>query len=161
NATERNIPVSVIADDRTNALLITGTKDAFEAAERIIAQLDGESVFARLNFRVFPLKKATAGALQRTLQQVVVNRPPRVKGEPIDPITIVADRWVNALLVAASVDDMSTVEGLIQQLDAEPTDTGISVHVFPLAKADARRVAQTVQALFRDAPAGPNSPIGP
>jgi type II secretory pathway component GspD/PulD (secretin) len=161
NASERNIPVSVIADDRVNALLITGTKDAFEAAERIIAQLDGESVFSRLNFRVFPLKKATAGALQRTLQQIVANRPPRVKGEPLDPINVVADRWVNALLVAANVEDMSTVESLIQQLDTEPTDTGIAVHVFPLAKADARRVAQTVQALFRDVPAGPNAPIGP
>jgi len=81
---------------------ILGTEDAFEAADRIIAQLDGESVFARLNFRVFPLKKATAGALQRTLQQIVANRPPRVKGETLDPINIVADRWVNALLVAAT-----------------------------------------------------------
>ncbi len=157
NATERIIPVSVIADDRVNAIIVTGTKDAFEAAERIIAQLDGESVFARLNFHVYPLKKATAASLQNTLRQVVANRPPRVKGEPIDPITIVADRWVNALLVAANVEDQSTVESLIQQLDTEATDTGISVHVFPLAKADARRVAQTVQALFRDTTAGPNA----
>jgi type II secretory pathway component GspD/PulD (secretin) len=161
NANERNIPVSVIADDRINALLITGTKDEFEVAERVIAQLDGESVFSRLNFRVFPLKKATAGSLQRTMQQIVANRPPRVKGETLDPINIVADRWVNALLVAANVEDMSTVESLIQQLDAEPSETGISVHVFPLVKADARRVAQTIQALFRDVPAGPNAPIGP
>lgn len=161
NASERNIPVSVIADDRVNSLLVTGTRDAFEAADRIIAQLDAESVFSRLNFRVFPLKKATAGALQRTLQQIVANRPPRVRGEPLDPINIVADRWVNALLVAANVEDLSTVESLINQLDSEPTETGISVHVFPLAKADARRVAQTVQALFRDIPAGPNAPVGP
>lgn len=161
NAPERNIPISVIADDRTNALLITGTKDAFEAADRIIAQLDGESAFARLNFRVFPLKKATATTLQRALQQIVANRPPRAKGEPIEPITIVADAWVNALLVAAASEDMSTIESLIKQLDAEPTDTGIAVHVFPLAKADARRVAQTIQSLFREnTAAGPSAPGG-
>jgi type II secretory pathway component GspD/PulD (secretin) len=158
NATERSIPVSVIPDDRTNSLLVTGTKEAFDAAERIISQLDGEGIFARLNFRVFPLKKATAATLQRSLQQIFQNRPPRVKGEPNDPITIVADAWVNALLVAANVEDLSTVEGLIKQLDAEPTDTGIAVHVFPLAKADARRVATTIQSLFRENATSPTAP---
>jgi type II secretory pathway component GspD/PulD (secretin) len=42
------------------------------------------------------------------------------------------------------------VASLIQQLDAEPTETGLAIHVFPLSKADARRVATTVQGLFRE-----------
>lgn len=159
NAPERNIPVSVIADDRANAILVTGTKEAFEVTERVLAQLDGDSAFSRLNFRVFPLKKATATKLQQTLQQIVANRPPRVRGEPLDPINIVADAWVNALLVAASVEDMGTVEALIEKLDSEPTDTGIAVHVFPLAKADARRVAQTIQTLFRENLPGQALPV--
>lgn len=159
NAPERNAPVSVIPDDRINALIVTGTKEAFDAAERIISQLDAESAFARQNFRVFPLKQATATKLQPTLQQIVANRPPRARGEPIEPITIVADAWVNALLVAASVDDMNTVASLIEKLDSEPTDTGIAVHVFPLIKADARRVAQTVQALFRENTPGVALPV--
>ncbi len=154
NANERILPVTVLADDRVNALLVSGGKEAFDLVDRLLPQLDGEGTFARLNFRVFPLQKATAAKLQQTLQSIVANRPPKVKGEPIDPITIVADNWVNALLVGATVDDMDTVASLVRQLDAEPTDTGLSIHVFPLAKADARRVATTVQGLFRDA--GPN-----
>jgi type II secretory pathway component GspD/PulD (secretin) len=150
NANARSIPVGIIADDRVNTLLVTGGKEAFDVIERILPQLDGESVFARLNFKVFPLKKATATKLQPTLQRVVANRPVKVKGEPLDPITIVADSWVNALLVAASVDDLSTVESLIERLDSEPAESGLAIHVFPLAKADARRVAQVVQGLFRD-----------
>jgi len=152
--TERSVPVSVIADDRMNTVLIVGSKEAFDAADRIIAQLDGESVFARLNFKVFPLARATATKLQSTLQAVVANRPPRVKGEAVEPITVVADQWANAILVAASVEDMSTVESLIQRLDAEAADSGMAVHFFPLAKADARRVAQTVQGLFREGTPG-------
>ena len=150
NSNERTLPVSVIADERMNTLLVTGGKEAFDIADRIIAQLDGAEVIGRLNFRVFPLKKATAAKLQSTLQPIFANRPPKVKGEPVEPITLVADRWVNALLVGASVDDMPTVASLIEQLDSEPGDTGVAIHVFPLAKADARRVAQTVQSLFRD-----------
>jgi type II secretory pathway component GspD/PulD (secretin) len=150
NANERSLPVAVIPDDRVNSILVTGGKEAFDLVDRLLPQLDGEGTFSRLNFRVFPLQKATATKLQSVLQSIVANRPPKVKGEPIDPITIVADAWVNALLVGATVDDLDTVASLIQQLDAEPTETGLAIHVFPLSKADARRVATTVQGLFRE-----------
>ena len=150
NANQRTVPATVIADDRVNTLLVTGGKEAFELVDRLLPQLDGDSVFARLNFRVFPLKKATALKLQTTLQPIFANRPPRVKGEPVDPITIVADQWVNALLIGATVEDMSTVASLVERLDSEPTETGIAIHVFPLAKADARKIATTVQGLFRE-----------
>ena len=159
NANERSIPVSVLADDRINSIIVTGTKEAFDAVERLMPQLDGDSTFHRLNFRVFALKKATAQKLQQTLQPIFANRPPKVKGEPNDPITIMADPWVNALLVGASADDMSTVESLIDQLDADATDRGLSIHVFPLAKADARRVATTVQSLFRENTPGSVVPV--
>jgi type II secretory pathway component GspD/PulD (secretin) len=150
NANERAIPATAIGDDRVNTILVTGGKEAFDVVDRLLPQLDGDSVFSRLNFKVFPLKKATAMKLQTTLQPIFANRPPKVKGEPVDPITIIADQWVNALLVGAAVDDMDTVASLIERLDSEPTDTGIAIHVFPLAKADARKVAVTVQGLFRE-----------
>ncbi|HYE30915.1 MAG TPA: secretin N-terminal domain-containing protein [Methylomirabilota bacterium] len=154
NAGQRILPVSVIPDDRTNVLLVTGGKEAFDTVDRLLQQLDGEGIFSRMNFRVFPLQKATATVLQPALQQIFANRPPRVRGEPLDPITIVADRWVNALLVGATVEDMANVESLLQRLDVEQTENGIAIHVFPLAKADARRIAVTIQGLYRDGNTG-------
>ncbi|MCX6905489.1 MAG: hypothetical protein NTW03_18830 [Verrucomicrobia bacterium] len=154
NAPERSMPVAVIPDDRSNVLLVTGSKESFDVMDRLVKQLDGEDVFARMNFRIFPLQKATAMKLQGTLRQIVANRPPRTKGEPAEPITIVADQWVNALLIGASVDDLTLVASLIEQLDTEQTELGIAVQVLPLAKGDARRVAQTVQALFREGTSG-------
>ena len=150
NANERSIPATVIADDRINSLIVTGGKEAFDLVGRMLPELDGDSVFSRLNFRIFPLKKATALKLQATLTPIFANRPPKVRGEPVDPITIIPDQWVNALLVGATVEDLSTVASLIEKLDSDPTETGIAIHVFPLAKADARRVATTVQGLFRE-----------
>ena len=150
NANERTVPATVIPDDRVNTILVTGGKEAFALVERLLPQLDGDGVFTRLNFRVFPLRKATALKLQGTLIPIFANRPPRVRGEPVDPITIVADQWVNALLVGATVEDMGSVAALVERLDSEPSETGIAIHVFPLAKADARHVATTVQSLFRE-----------
>ncbi len=159
NAAERSVPVAVIPDDRSNTLLVTGSKESFDAMDRLVEQLDGEDVFTRMNFRVFPLKKATAMKLQGTLRQIVTNRPQRIKGEVPDPITIVADQWVNALLVGAAVDDLTLVASLIEKLDTDAAETGIAVQVLPLAKADARRVATTVQALFREGTSGTAMPV--
>lgn len=161
NANQRRVKATVIADDRVNTILVTGGKEAFDFVERILPQLDGEGTFSKLNFRVFTLKKATAAKLQTTLQPIFANRPPRVRGEPNDPVTIIADAWVNALLVGANVEDLGTVESLLKQLDTEPAINGLAIHVFPLAKADVRKVALTVQSLFRDGPAtGPGAQIG-
>ena len=150
NANERSIPATVLADDRINSLIVTGGKEAFDLVDRMLPQLDGDSVFSRLNFRVFPLKKATALKMQATLQPIFANRPPKVRGEPVDPITIIADQWINALLVGATVDDLSTVASLIEKLDSDPAETGLAIHVFPLQKADVRKVVATVRGLFRD-----------
>lgn len=150
NASTKLLPASVIADDRMNTLLVTGGKETFALVDRILPQMDGDSTYSQLNFRVFPLKRATAVKLQGTLQPIFANRPPRVRGQPLDPVTVIADQWVNALLVGASTEDMSTVESLVERLDSEPSDKGLAIHVFPLAKADAKQVATTVQGLFRE-----------
>ena len=152
NAAERRTPVTIVPDERSNALLVTGTKEGFDVIDRLLLQLDGEDARARLNFRVFALKQATALKLQETLRQLFLNRPARVKGETPDPITVVADQWVNALIVGAATDDMGMVASLIERLDSEQGGPGLAVHVFSLAKADARKVAQTVQGLYREGP---------
>jgi len=159
NAPERSMPVAVIADTRLNAILATGSKEAIDMLDRIVPQLDAEDRLAQLNFRVFPLKEATAIRLQTTLQRLFANRPPKARGEPVDPITVVADAWVNALIVGAVVEDMSMVDGLIQRLDTQQAELGLKVEVIPLAKADARKVAQTVQGLFREGTQGGPLPI--
>jgi type II secretion system protein D len=154
NAAERRVPVTIVPDERSNSILVTGTKEGFDVIDRLLLQLDGEDARARLNFRVFALKQTTATKLQDTLRQLFANRPTRIKGEPPEPISVVADSWVNALIVGASVDDMGMVSSLIERLDSEQGGPGLAVQVLPLAKADARKVAQTVQSLYREGTSG-------
>ena len=151
---ERSTPVTVTADDRTNTLLVTGGKEAFSTVERMIEQLDTDNVLAKTSFRVVELKHATATKLQATLQRLFANRPARAQGDPAEPITIIADGWANSLIIGASDDDITLALSLIEKLDtAQPAD-GLQVQVFQLAKADARRVSQTLQSLFRTTGAG-------
>jgi len=148
-AAQRSAPVTVTADDRTNTLLITGGKESFDAVERMIEQLDTDMAMARTNFRVYELRHTTATKLQATLQRLFTNRPPRIQGQPPEPVTVIADGWANALIIGASDDDLAMVASLIEKLDTEQPAGGAQVQVFQMAKADARRVQQTLQSLFR------------
>ncbi|NMD20986.1 MAG: hypothetical protein GYA76_12125, partial [Verrucomicrobia bacterium] len=148
-AAQRSAPVTVTADDRTNTLLITGGKESFDAVERMIEQLDTDTAMARTNFRVYELRHTTATKLQATLQRLFTNRPPRIQGQPPEPVTVIADGWANALIIGASDDDLAMVASLIEKLDTEQPAGGAQVQVFQMAKADARRVQQTLQSLFR------------
>jgi len=157
--TERSVPVTVTPDDRTSTLLVTGGREAFAAVERMVAQLDAQQVVPRTSFKVFSLKQATAGKLSATLTQLFAKRPTTIRGEPPDPITIVEDSWANALIVGASPEDLVMVESLISQLDNGLAEAGMEVQVMPLAKADARQVAQTITTLYRSGGPGTVSPV--
>jgi type II secretory pathway component GspD/PulD (secretin) len=148
---DRSAAVTVSADDRTNTLLVTGGKDAFATVERMLEQLDTEKTLTRTNFRVIELKHATAAKLQSTLQRLFTNRPSRPQTDPVEPVTILADPWANSLILGASDDDLALALSLIEKLDTPaPADsTQSQAQVFQLAKADARRVATTLQSLFR------------
>ena len=150
NASERSIPVSIIPDDRINTLLVTGSKEAFDTMDRIIPDLDGEDQISQQNFKVFPLKYTTATTLQDTLQKLFANRPAPIKGQSPDPITLVADAWVNVLIVGARVHDMTMVESMIEKLDNDQAELGVKVEVIPVLKADVARLAETVQALYEE-----------
>jgi len=145
-ASGRSLPVSVIADARTNTLLVAGSRESFKAVEAMIARLDGEQVVPAGEFRVFYLKQATAAALQPTLQRLFDQRI--VRGDTRDAVTVIADPKANALIVGASPRDMKLAESLIATLDREPKVPGTALKIFPLEKADATQVAETIRSLY-------------
>lgn len=144
--TGRSLPTSVIADARTNALLVTGSRESFAAIDELIMKLDGEAGAPAAIFRVFELKQATAASVAPMLQQLFAQRA--VRGNNVDPVSVIAEPKTNTLIVSASPEDMLLAEEMIQRLDAPDRAPGISTRVFALAKADASQVASTVQQLF-------------
>ena len=146
-ASGRSLPVSIIADARTNTLLVAGSRESFQAVEAMLKQLDGDQATPAGEFRVFYLKQATAAALQPTLQSLFDRRVTR--GQTRDQVTVLADPKTNALIVGATPEDMKLAESLIARLDAEPETPGTTVQVFPLVRADATQVANTIRDLYQ------------
>jgi len=144
--TTRQFRVSFVPDPRTNSLLVAGDRESFAAVEAMLKRLDGEQTLAATDFRVFHLRQSTATALRPMLQQLFDRRPTR--GLTKEPVTILADPKVNALIVGATPEDIELAASLIKRLDVEPEDPGVSVKVFPLDKADATQVSETIQSLY-------------
>ncbi|HUS90456.1 MAG TPA: secretin N-terminal domain-containing protein [Phycisphaerae bacterium] len=141
-----SLSVSVIADARTNTLLVAGSRESFSALEVMLKTLDSDKIVAATQFKIFPLKHGTATAMQPTLQQLFTQRVSR--GQTTDPVTVIADSRSNMLIVGASPSDMELAESLIKQLDDSQSQTGGVVTTFTLDKADATAVAATLRTLF-------------
>jgi type II secretion system protein D len=154
----RSLQVSVIPDPRTNTLLVVGGRESFTAIESMLKRLDGEETLAANVFRVFYLKQATATTLQPMMQNLFDRRPTR--GLQREPITLIADPKINALIVGATPEDIELAESLINRLDVKPETPGTTVKVFPLSKADATRVSQTLDSLNQARGAGAAAPVG-
>lgn len=122
-----------------NALLIVGWGDAVAALKELITKLD-RPVDPDTQFRVFPLKYASASALQTTITNFFAGRPglgPTVEST--------VDARTNSIIVHAAPRDMLEVAKLIERLD---TPSGRSVQrtrVIEIRNSLASDVADTLR----------------
>jgi len=137
--------VAISVDARTNLLIISASKENLALLDQIIRGIDGDQVVPATEFRVFRLASATATVIAPTLQQLFTQRVSRETAK--DPMTVIADARSNSLIVGASPADMKLAEKLIAQLDS-PQGAGATMVAFPLKKADATQVANTLKALL-------------
>jgi len=137
--------VAISVDARTNSLIVSASKENLAILDQIIRGIDGEQVVPATEFRVFRLTSATATVIAPTLQQLFTQRVSREATK--DPMTVIADARSNSLIVGASPADMKLAETLIAQLDA-PQGKGSTMVAFPLKKADATQVANTLKTLL-------------
>ncbi|MHC4293980.1 MAG: secretin N-terminal domain-containing protein [Planctomycetota bacterium] len=143
----RSLAVNIFADGRTNTLLVAGSRESFKAVEAMIERLDGTKAPPASDFRIFYLKQATAAALEPTLQKLFDQRVDR--GDTKETVTIIADAKSNALIIGATGDDLAAAESLIAQLDVAHPTPGTITQVFPLLKADAIQVSETIKDLYK------------
>ncbi|MEZ6092816.1 MAG: secretin N-terminal domain-containing protein [Pirellulaceae bacterium] len=69
--TTSDLPVSTIADYRSNTLVVKGGKAYFDQIEKLLAELDVENSDAVNVVRVFPLKNTLATNMQPVLQAAI------------------------------------------------------------------------------------------
>jgi general secretion pathway protein D len=113
--------VDIVADDRSNSVLLNGTLQARERIKKIIRGLDVQLARSG-NAQVFRLRHAKAKELAPVLSKVVQNMVKmtvdlKSKSASQKNATIEADAASNSLIVTAQPDIMESLTGLVQQLD--------------------------------------------
>ncbi|MCP4753763.1 MAG: type II secretion system secretin GspD [Proteobacteria bacterium] len=110
----------ILADKRTNNLILIGPPESLEKIKQLVVQLDTEIEKDEGNIRVFPLKHANAKKVSEVLQKIANTlRTARKTKTKSGQATIIPDIPSNSLVIFADKADFPTLENVIAKLDVE------------------------------------------
>lgn len=161
--------IKVQADERTNSVVVSASKERLAQVREIIKQLD-VNLEPEVKVQVFKLKNADATQMADEINQMLEqpeggysssrfrfpwsrsrSRYPqqtRVRGVAgFKENLVIPDVRNNTLIVTGTEENLQAIGELIQQLDVESPLTEI-VRVYHIENADAETVANTLQQSF-------------
>ncbi len=138
---------TIIADSRSNALIVAASRDTMERVEDVLKRLDVEAGPMTAVFQVYTLQFGSANQLAPRMQELFDSRK---EGDdtPRTPIVILAEEASNSLVCSASRDDHAIISGLLELLDV-PSNIAKQFEIFPLKMAKAATVAEKLESLFK------------
>ncbi|MEX3071917.1 type II secretion system secretin GspD [Vibrio alginolyticus] len=131
----------IVADERTNAILISGDPKVRARLKRLIRQLDVEMA-SKGNNRVVYLKNAKAEDLVEVLKGVSDNLQAEKQAGQKSPaanrgeVVIAAHAATNALVLTAPPDIMNALQDVIAQLDIRRAQVLIEALIVEMSEGD-------------------------
>lgn len=108
----------IVADERSNRLILRGNEAVLDYIEDLIADLDVEARRAEGNTEVIFLNNGDAGNMAELLRGLDNGSNGEVaEDQRRVSVSILADEELNALIVRASSEDMAEMRRVIDQLD--------------------------------------------
>jgi len=116
-ASERKVKYKVVAEERSNSIIVYGDEEILKLAQKIIAQLDKPPKREEKKFYIIPLKYASAEKLEKTLKKLNISRV--LKNKKSEVFSIGADPTTNSLIFFGSAEDFERLKKLIEKLDVK------------------------------------------
>lgn len=108
-----------IGDERSNKVIIVGTRQSLREAERLLTELDVPAIVG--NFHVYKLQNADAKTVAEQLGQILsVAARLQPDGKGAMPTTVVPDLPTNSLILTASKEQYGAIKGILEELDIQP-----------------------------------------
>lgn len=144
---------TVVADARTNSLVIAAGNESYEVIRMLAEDLDRSTLQDLSLVEVISLDSANADRVAETIDAVMERRyaemPADVRKAHV-PL-VMTDTRSNSLLVAANTEDVTAIRDLVVKLEAAPINPAVGVHVLALPPtASAETLAPRLQSLMRD-----------
>jgi general secretion pathway protein D len=143
--------ILLVADDRTNSVLVTGDELERARVGKLIAHLD-TPLEQSGNVKVIYLEYAQASEIAEVLTRVMQNISQLEAGDgkkvarSKNTSTIEADEGTNSLIITADADEMAALEAVIQRLDIRRAQVLVEAIIVEMNLTDAQSLG--VQWLF-------------
>lgn len=119
--------VKVVADERTNAVVILASESDTLKIKTLIEILDKDVPKGQEKIHIYYLENADAEELAKVLQELPTQeesapqtgRPPLRRTQPpvTEKVTITPDKATNSLIIRGDIDDYRALEEVIRKLD--------------------------------------------
>lgn len=146
---------SFIPVKASNALIVTGSRDAMVRTEDLLVKIDKPSDTPSARFEVYNLKHASCVQLAPKVQEMFDAREEGDSAEQT-PMAIQAVEGSNSLLVSAAREDHLILSGLIEMLDIK-SRLNQQLKIFNLRSANAESAATVLTDLFQSQGGGTGS----
>jgi general secretion pathway protein D len=133
---------TIVADDRSNSVIVSGEVQARERVARLVKRLDNE-METNGNTRVYYLKYSKAEDLVKVLSGVSKTiasegngTTTRAKTSGKDETSIEAHESTNSLVITGQPDMLRSLEGVIRQLDVPRAQVHIEAIIVEVYESD-------------------------
>ncbi len=151
-----DLPV-VVADARSNALIIASSVEDFEEIKRLVDVLESQPLIE--DAQIFKLAFADPKVVAEIMNKLFEGLAGQSEG--LKAPTIIPDPRSNALIVAGSRDMMERAADVIKRLDVEAGPMTAAFKVYPLIHASATQLAERMTKLFESREEGEETPRTP
>jgi len=150
--------ITVFADERSNRIIVGGTKDGIDSAVDMIKKLDVPPGQPGQVMKVYSLREAPASKVGEMITNIFESRNETRQGAPGPQVpnvkvTVESNDASNSLLINASKEDHILIEDLVARLD-RPSTLIDMVKVFPLERARSDRVKEILDELYQSTGGG-------
>lgn len=147
----------IVADERSNAVLLRGPEAARRFLREMIYDLDGERA-DQGGSKVFYLKYAKAKELVEITQKLIEGYVRRVTGNPdaVGEVVIQAHEGTNSILASGSADVLRELERILSQVDIRRAQVMVEAIIVDISDSRAKELG--VQWLIHDSRG--NAPVG-
>ncbi|MCH8822271.1 MAG: hypothetical protein IH984_02070 [Planctomycetes bacterium] len=142
------VNAKIVADERSNSLVVTATIESFPVIESLIEKLENIEPQSPLEFRIIPLEHARAFDVYLTLMEFTRQRG----GDRRDEVRIDWNTAENRIIINAIPDQIEQLLAIVEKLD-QPSGPEQIREFIPLQFAEAEKIQEALAFFY-----GPNAP---
>ena len=148
--------VSVVADVRTNTLVVSGLEEQLSLVDEIVSKLDQPSTALKFPLRLIPIEFSDATALAKMITELFDQRFKAAEASGADKAALERERVFlstdirsNSLILSASEENFGEISTIVRQLDTKPARLFDQIHIVVCQRLSANDLKKKVEDLWK------------